>query len=1161
MPCSMPRVGSLLLAALLLSLGTLGAGELSRPVPSDAQVTRFTRFNIRYTLRDIVADGVQKVEFYITEDMGRTWRLYGEDADRMSPMTVEVPGEGVYGFVCIATDRFGNRERTPVSRTRPETVIVVDRTPPSAKWLAPLQDVLGKGQALELKWETSDPYFGTGPVKIQYAVNAQGNHDRDAVWNDHQDKLSASGNIDWMPPTGESARYNFRLVAQDRAGNMAIAYNPATIVVDGTPPMITGVTPLRSNKLENDITVTADDGPGGSGVKEISLYTSDNRGGTWMLVKETLDNGESVPVRRKSGEPIRFTAPRSGEFALWPVAFDEAGNATSLPSIGVPGPYIMVIDTEKPQVSLSNSFLMGRSAVLANETRRVEWTAYDANIRDYSAVIHISLDNGSTWQELRSGLPANGSEIINFPFGAQSEEAKLKVTVADEFGNVGEGVSETFKLSNAATTVESVTPVGTATTYDPTGGMIPPPATPGSTPSSTAWEPLPGDGGTAPYIPLNRVHPLEPAPAQPQTQTPPVASPDPLSQSQTPPSFGGLAPTPYAPPATSTAPGTAWVQPGTTPVPAPTPGATPQYADPDMQAIAGESTASSIPNAMLGLDSGRGGASGGEFAPVLPVQQQPSAPATPPASPSGGWTPSPNAGTQTQQPAAPSSPWPGFDPAPPATAPTTTPSDPVISALPPPTPTGTDFGAPPATTTPVAPPPMSGTPSIPSTPDSSAPTMPGFDELGVTPPPLPPSGGQGGGVEMPPPAATDFGGLSLPGGGLQPPTLSAPQTTAPTPLGAPTIPTPTPPAVTESGGMRPPETSIPTPPAAPATEPQTALAPPPDIQQPMTQRPTNPRDLSNHLIRQSKGFQDEGRIEEAIRTATEALSVDDKNPQAFMQLSQLNARNVPPDFARAANLAKAAAELDMEWETWWNCAEVYYIWAHAKNREISAMHRSGQTPPIQLVDERNSTLSNAKVAINNAAIKAASADGAVRKKIANTQGLIAYLEAMTIPEPVRPAEQSGPAAEQYRQEMQAYKAAVAPKLSDAQPYFLDAMRLDGSPTYSETFHLGMIFYRLGNLERETNNMSQAVVQYQSAVRYLEEATTSRDVPTEGPREAYYMLAHCFDLISALPGDNLARNKELALRYWTRTLEMYPQGTPYHNFARQRIDALAQEMGL
>ncbi|MCC8190948.1 MAG: hypothetical protein LIP77_10015, partial [Planctomycetes bacterium] len=1015
----------------------------------------------------------------------------------------------------------------------------------------------GRGGAVELKWESSDPNFGPTPVKIQYAVNARGPRDRDAIWDTVQENLSAAGSLSWTPPTDQTATYNFRLIAEDRAGNYLVAYNPATIAIDRTPPNIVGVSPLRSNSLENDILIEADDGPSGSGVKEMSLYTSGNGGGTWTLVKETTDTGDSVPVKRRPGETIPFTAPASGDYALWPVVFDEAGNATPLPGVGAPGPYILTIDTEPPSVSLSDSFLQGRGAVLTNETRYVSWTAYDTHLLENSAIISISLDNGATWQELRSGLPANGSEVISFPFGSQSEEARLKVSVADEFGNVGEDESVAFKLSNAATAIEAVT----AAPSGGSGGWEPAPVPAGS----GGWGTFPDETGTPPVI----APPEQPAVAVPTPVPSPVTGA---------PSFSGqppfLPPTPATDPYAAP-PSAAWDSPypgsvpqaGYTPQPdyaPPTEYTTPGYAPPvqayppvvgGMEYGGGsgfsfdDSMASSIPNAMTG---------GVRTGPPLGGTDQSGA--------GSEWTPSPQpaaagpgAGSEWY-PAEQSGPSLGA-PLPPPTGGVPSPSGgmpPPTGAMPPPA-GGFAFDADPVSpwddAPAIVPPPAWDTGgSSAATPPAGGGSgaFPGFEGLGggMEPPPLPPAGG--------PIPSTDAGlaGLGMPGEPLPPPAEVA----AASGMGQPPAPASglRPPGMTGSAAGAPDsERGLPTLPGSGSG----LDVPPPITPSAPEARPANPRDLSNHYVGESRAYQNEGRTAEAMRSATDAINADGSNPAAYMQLSQLNARNIPPDYVRAATLAKAATELSRDWEVWWNCAEVYYIWAHAKNREVQAMHRNGQRPPEQLLDERNQTLSNARVAINNAALQGQQADGEARKKIANTPGLIAYLGAMTVPEPVNPGETTGPAADQFRREMQTYKATVAPMLFDALPYFQEATRLGGSPTYSETFHQGMINYRLGNMERETANMAQATTFYQEAARFLEEATTSRDVPSDGPREAYYMLAHCFDLISRQPDVDSNRYRELALRYWRATVEFYAPGSPYRDFAEQRIEALTGEMGL
>ncbi len=1132
MSCSMPRAGILAMSALVLAIGTASAGELLRPVPPDAQVTRFTRFNLRYSLRDIVANSVQKVEFYITEDMGRTWRLYGEDPDRMSPMTIEVPGEGVYGFVSVVTDRFGNREREPVARTRPETVIVVDRTPPQAKWIAPTQNTLGRGKAIDLAWESTDAYFGPTPVKIQYAVDARSNHDRDAIWNTVQENLSASGRITWTPPEGASGRYNFRLVAEDRAGNLAVAYNPATLTIDNAPPLISSVSPLRSNKLVNDIIIDANDGPSGSGVKEVSLYTSDNGGGTWTLVKETV-GGESVPVKRGSRSPIVFEAPKAGEYGLWPVVFDEAGNATPLPAVGVVGPYVLTIDNEPPIVTLSDSFLMGRAAVLSNETRSVQWTAYDPHILNGSGVISLSLDNGNTWQELRSGLAASGSETINFPFGSQSEEAKLRVQVSDEFGNVGEAVSATFKLSGAQTVIDSVTPVG------------------GSSAPSGGFEDIyGGDRGAPPYI----APPPGSAAGGSQPYSYPSAQPYPDSQFPAAPSApaGGLydpysqiaPPTTYAPP-TSTDPYAGLYQ--SVPSLAPVPGSE-------------ESSAGSLPRAMLGnVDAPP---TQTPLAPPAAAYQPPAAaPAAPPAS---SWAPSPRTGAIPAAPSAPADPF--------ASPVLSTPAAPATSGgglLPPPPGGQTGLTAPP----PAAP----STPSAPAAPSTfgddwlSGSGMSG--DLGM-PPPLPSE--PGAGPAQPFPSSTGSG-LSLDGLGSD---LALP----PLP-GGPAAPSSAPPSSLRPPGQvsAPAAPSIPAPaspipaappaPAAPVASPLTAspaqvqplpsmdsLTPPPLSSAPAA-RPENPRQLSEYRAGEAKVQLDQGNLELALKTATESLNADSTNPRAYMILSQVYAQQDPKvnNFARAATLAKEATNIGRDWESWWNCADVFYRWAHRRNMDMQSLAASGQRAPVDVVDERNQALSNAQVAIGNSASLARQAGEAERKKIATTQGLIAYLRALTVPEPVAPAATSGPAVDEYRRAQAAYKAAAIPILREALPYFQSARGL-GAPAYNETFHIGIINFRLAGLEKDSGNAAQAAQYYQEAAKALEEATTARDTPPGGPREAYYMLAYCYDLMAEPAGPNRARYKELALRYWRQTADFYSAGTAYRTFAEQRIETLSAEMG-
>src|SRR5258707_487856 len=70
----------------------------SSPVGGRQRVVNSKKFQIGYKLQDVGQSGVSCVELYITQDFGATWYRYGADDDNQSPIQVEVPREGTYGF-------------------------------------------------------------------------------------------------------------------------------------------------------------------------------------------------------------------------------------------------------------------------------------------------------------------------------------------------------------------------------------------------------------------------------------------------------------------------------------------------------------------------------------------------------------------------------------------------------------------------------------------------------------------------------------------------------------------------------------------------------------------------------------------------------------------------------------------------------------------------------------------------------------------------------------------------------------------------------------------------------------------------------------------------------------------------------------------------------
>jgi hypothetical protein len=194
------------------------------------RIVNTRRFQLGYKLDDVGPSGVGGVDLYITQDAGRKWYRYGEDADRTSPMEVQVPQDGEYGFAVRVRSGAGLGYEPPTPGEPPSILVVVDQTAPTLE-LLPVQQ--GQGPALnqvQIRWRTSDAHPSDKPISLYYAPTPQGPWELISGWR------ADTGSFAWQVGPGAPAQFYVRVLARDAAGNITKAETPQPIVVDLSRP-------------------------------------------------------------------------------------------------------------------------------------------------------------------------------------------------------------------------------------------------------------------------------------------------------------------------------------------------------------------------------------------------------------------------------------------------------------------------------------------------------------------------------------------------------------------------------------------------------------------------------------------------------------------------------------------------------------------------------------------------------------------------------------------------------------------------------------------------------------------------------------------------------------------------------------------------------------
>ncbi len=199
------------------------------------------QISIDYQVDKVGPSGLGKVTLWGTQDDGRTWRYFADDPDLTPPITVDLPGEGVYGFRIVVESKAGMGKRGPVSGDLPEMRVEVDLTPPVAQLYAPEPDPHQRN-ALSLSWNATDKNLTSSPISLHWAER------RDGEWHEIASNQPNTGRYTWFLPPNLPFRVYMRLTVRDLAGNVSTAETTEPVLVDLSEPegRITGLAqPIR----------------------------------------------------------------------------------------------------------------------------------------------------------------------------------------------------------------------------------------------------------------------------------------------------------------------------------------------------------------------------------------------------------------------------------------------------------------------------------------------------------------------------------------------------------------------------------------------------------------------------------------------------------------------------------------------------------------------------------------------------------------------------------------------------------------------------------------------------------------------------------------------------------------------------------------------------
>lgn len=179
----------------------------------EPRITSSPNFALEYDVFNVGTKGPRLVELWVTMDRGATWEMLQADADKQSPIEVQLSQEGYYGFRLVVHGYDAPAPRAPQNGQVADLSVVVDWTKPQARLTRAYYDErLG---AIQIEWMADDRLLSEKPITLSYSESPQG------PWTPFASNVPDSGTYSWRLQRRPPGRLYLQMEVSDLAGNIS----------------------------------------------------------------------------------------------------------------------------------------------------------------------------------------------------------------------------------------------------------------------------------------------------------------------------------------------------------------------------------------------------------------------------------------------------------------------------------------------------------------------------------------------------------------------------------------------------------------------------------------------------------------------------------------------------------------------------------------------------------------------------------------------------------------------------------------------------------------------------------------------------------------------------------------------------------------------------